>query len=208
MYRATGCWCVTSNSILLQQLLLTSTLWRKYSLAKALVSVTSFNGSEDTINNHLLACNFYSPTPWDVKSSYITSVKNLLHFALLHFVSKSCYILRQKLLHFMLMLHFASIVTFCGVTSTTSELGLTAMIYLVVTFLCPNCAITFYFSPLTLIVKWHSVLNVGSFWFCLYFTILHSASELLRYGLMLPRNRRYVHSYTTQDSPPGKTYIN
>ena len=52
-------------------------------------------------------------------------VKKLLHFAL-----KSCYILRQKLLHlglmlhfaskllhFALMLHFASIVTFCGVTS-------------------------------------------------------------------------------------------
>ena len=43
----------------------------------------------------------------------------LLHFALktlFHFALKSCYILRQKLLHFGLMLHFASIVTFCGVT--------------------------------------------------------------------------------------------
>ena len=45
-------------------------------------------------------------------------VKTLLHFAL-----KSCYILRQKLLHFGLMLHFASKVvtfrvnvTFCGIT--------------------------------------------------------------------------------------------
>ena len=38
-------------------------------------------------------------------------VKKLLHFAL-----KRCYILRQKLLHFGLMLHFASVVTFCGVT--------------------------------------------------------------------------------------------
>ena len=40
----------------------------------------------------------------------------LLHFALkilFHFASKSCYILRQKLLHFGLMLHFASkVVTF------------------------------------------------------------------------------------------------
>ena len=36
-------------------------------------------------------------------------VKKLLHFAL-----KSCYILRQKLLHFGLMLHFVSkVVTFC-----------------------------------------------------------------------------------------------
>ena len=54
----------------------------------------------------------------------------LLHFALkilfqilLHLALKSCYILRQKLLHFGLMLHFASkvvtfrvYVTFCGVT--------------------------------------------------------------------------------------------
>ena len=64
-------------------------------------------------------------------------VNKLLHRAskivtfwdkLLHFVSKVtfrvkvvtfqvCYILRQKkLLHFALMLHFASVVTFCGVT--------------------------------------------------------------------------------------------
>ena len=46
-------------------------------------------------------------------------VKNIVSFCvkkLLHFALKSCYILRQKLLHFVLMLHFASIVTFCGVT--------------------------------------------------------------------------------------------
>ena len=38
-------------------------------------------------------------------------LKKLLHFAL-----RSCYILSQKLLHLGFMLHFASIVTFCGVT--------------------------------------------------------------------------------------------
>ena len=40
----------------------------------------------------------------------------------LHFASKSCYILRQKLLHFGLMLHFASKVAFCGVTSTNRSI--------------------------------------------------------------------------------------
>ena len=39
-------------------------------------------------------------------------VKKLLHFTL-----KGCYILRQKLLHFALMLHFASIVTFWSITA-------------------------------------------------------------------------------------------
>ena len=43
-------------------------------------------------------------------------VKNIVSFCvkkLLHFALKSCYILRQKLLHFGLMLHFASkVVTF------------------------------------------------------------------------------------------------
>ena len=43
-------------------------------------------------------------------------VKNIVSFCvkkLLHFAFKSCYILRQKLLHFGLMLHFASkVVTF------------------------------------------------------------------------------------------------
>ena len=51
-------------------------------------------------------------------------VKNIVSFCFktsLHFALKSCYILRQKLLHFALMLHFASIVTFCGVTNTTSD---------------------------------------------------------------------------------------
>ena len=47
-------------------------------------------------------------------------IKNIVSFCvkkLLHFVFKSCYNLRQKLLHFGLMLHFASkVVTFCGVT--------------------------------------------------------------------------------------------
>ena len=47
----------------------------------------------------------------------ILCVKKLLHFAL-----KSYYILRQKLLHFALMLHFASIVTFCGVTSSNADM--------------------------------------------------------------------------------------
>ena len=45
-------------------------------------------------------------------------VKNIVSFCVkksLHFALKICYILRQKLLHFALMLHFASIVTFCGV---------------------------------------------------------------------------------------------
>ena len=43
-------------------------------------------------------------------------VKNIVSFCvkkLLHFALKSCYILRQKLFHFGLMLHFASkVVTF------------------------------------------------------------------------------------------------
>ena len=60
-------------------------------------------------------------------------VKKLLHFAvtfrvkkLLHFALRSCYILRQKLLHFRL-LHFASkavtfwVVTFCSVTSSSKS---------------------------------------------------------------------------------------
>ena len=44
-------------------------------------------------------------------------IKNIVSFCvkkLLHFALKSCYILRQKLLHFGLMLHFVSkVVTFC-----------------------------------------------------------------------------------------------
>ena len=56
-------------------------------------------------------CNFYSPTPWDVKTSYVISAKNLLHFALLHFASKRCYILTQKVVTFRIkkLLHFASV---------------------------------------------------------------------------------------------------
>ena len=52
-------------------------------------------------------------------------------FCLLHFALKSCYILRQKLLHFGLMLHFASkvvafrvYVTFCGVTEVVHSFSL------------------------------------------------------------------------------------
>ena len=48
----------------------------------------------------------------------------LLHFVLLHFALllsiafcvKSYYILRRKLLHFALLLHFVSVITICGVT--------------------------------------------------------------------------------------------
>ena len=66
-------------------------------------------------------------------------VKNIVSFCvkkLLHFALKSCYILRQKLLHFGLMyisrqkllhfaltLHLASIVTFCGVTGVCYPLS-------------------------------------------------------------------------------------
>ena len=39
-------------------------------------------------------------------------------FSLLHFALKSCYILRQKLLHFGLMLRFASKVVICRVNVT------------------------------------------------------------------------------------------
>ena len=61
------------------------------------------------------------PSPRNAKKPNMNWVKKLLHFVLLHFASKSCYILSQKvgtfrvkkLLHFGLMLHFASIVTFC-----------------------------------------------------------------------------------------------
>ena len=48
-------------------------------------------------------------------------VKNIVSFCvkkLLHFALKSCYILRQKLLHFGLMLHFASKVVTFGVNET------------------------------------------------------------------------------------------
>ena len=48
-------------------------------------------------------------------------VKNIVSFCvkkLFHFSLKSCYICREKLLHFALMLHFASIVTFCGVKAS------------------------------------------------------------------------------------------
>ena len=72
-------------------------------------------GGGGTININLSACNSYSPTPWDVKSSYVISVKYLLHFALLHFTSKSCYISSQKGVTFRVkkLLHFASkVVTF------------------------------------------------------------------------------------------------
>ena len=67
-----------------------------------------------------------STRPMSKSLSYFKAVTFcLLHFALkilLHFASKRChisgwcYISRQKLLHFVLMLHFASIVPFCGVT--------------------------------------------------------------------------------------------
>ena len=53
----------------------------------------------------------YALLQFALKKIVAFCVENLLHFA-----SKSCYILRQKLLHFALMLHFALIVTFCGVT--------------------------------------------------------------------------------------------
>ena len=64
-------------------------------------------------------------------------VKNIVSFCvkkLLHFALKSCYILRQTLLHFGLMLHFVSKVvtfrvnvTFCGVTQGALLLWINAM---------------------------------------------------------------------------------
>ena len=68
-------------------------------------------------------------------------VKNIVSFfikKLLHFALKSCYILRQKLSHFWLMLHFVSKVvtirvnvTFCGVTPllNSSPQKLSSQIY-------------------------------------------------------------------------------
>ena len=57
--------------------------------------------------SYFQGCNILLVT-FRVKNIVSFCVKKLLHFAL-----KSCYILRQKLLHFGLMLHFASkVVTF------------------------------------------------------------------------------------------------
>ena len=59
------------------------------------------------VSQLLQGCNILLVT-FCVKNIVSFCVKKLLHFAL-----KSCYILRQKLLHFGLMLHFVSkVVTF------------------------------------------------------------------------------------------------
>ena len=52
------------------------------------------------------------------------ALKILLHFAstLLHFAL--VYILRQFLLRFALILHFAAIITFCGVTACIQSINL------------------------------------------------------------------------------------
>ena len=57
----------------------------------------------------------------DVITSVTFRVKNVVSFCvkkLLHFALKSCHILRQKLLHFGLMLHFASKVVLFRVNVT------------------------------------------------------------------------------------------
>ena len=59
----------------------------------------------------------------DVITSVTFRVKNVVSFCvkkLLHFALKSCHILRQKLLHFGLMLHFASKVVLFRVNVTFS----------------------------------------------------------------------------------------
>ena len=63
-----------------------------------------------TLSTRLMSksLSYFKAVTFRVKNIVSFCVKKLLHFAL-----KSCYILRQKLLHFGLMLHFASkLVTF------------------------------------------------------------------------------------------------
>ena len=52
-----------------------------------------------------------------LKSYYISLYKVITFWVKSHYILRYYYILRQKVLHFALLLHFVSVITFCGVTN-------------------------------------------------------------------------------------------